>query len=87
MKSSTITTKNKTVLETAVKILSSKRRSMSPKEIVQAGIDKGLIKVTRGRTEGYVYQIVQSTLHDNAMYSDAPSVERPKRGVYRKKPS
>lgn len=72
-----------TVLDVAVAILAGHGESLGPSAIAKRGIEVGLLRVPRGRTKGYLTQIVQSTLHDNAEYTQVPSVYRPGKGKYR----
>jgi hypothetical protein len=85
MKQSTIVTMpGKTILDTAIGVLSENgNRLMGPKMIAETGISYGVIRVPRGRTRGYVYQILQSVMHDNFRYAKSPSISRPFKGRYR----
>jgi len=82
--SSAVTRPGKTILEVALTIIAkSGNEAMAPSEIADAAIERGLLRVPRGRTVQYVDQLLQSTLYDNAFYAAKPSVYRAQHGRYK----
>jgi hypothetical protein len=74
---------NQTILQTAVKVmLSSGNIALTPSEIAQIGVIKGVLRVPRGRTSGYLTQLLQSELYNNYAYSVNPVVDRVSWGMY-----
>lgn len=83
-KRSSAVTRRQTILETAVEIIaSSGNEPMAPVEIAEEAISRGLMRIPRGRTHGYLSQLLQSTLYDNAHYAHKPSVYRTTYGRYK----
>lgn len=56
---------------------------LSPHEIAEIGKEKNLLRVPRGRTNGYLSQLIQSRLYNNSAYSDSPLVQRTSPGKYK----
>jgi hypothetical protein len=71
-----------TILQVAVKILVRKKRAMSPREISDEALKRGLLTLPRFRTRSYLTQLVQSTLHRDVEYSSSPILYRPVKGKY-----
>lgn len=65
MASSILTNGRRTILGTAIKILKSSQRPLSPKEIVVKAFSNGMLRVPPGKNKAYVYQLMQSTLYNN----------------------
>jgi hypothetical protein len=83
---STSLTKRSTLLATAARIIRSNGNSpMSPSEIASRGVTGGLLRVPRGRTSGYLAQLLQSAMYNESAYGSRPSVVRHGRGLYRAK--
>lgn len=81
--STAVVRENQTILETAVRIIgSSGNIAMTPSEIAQVGVMRGILRVPRGRTFGYVTQLLQSQLYNNYAYSVFPVVDRTSKGMY-----
>jgi hypothetical protein len=78
--SSSVTTGG-TVLQEAVKILRARRgKVLLPAQIAQIGLDSGVFAIPRGRTFGYLSQVIQSTLYCNAYYAQRAAVTHCHRG-------
>jgi hypothetical protein len=80
--SSVLTSRSKTVVDAAVKVLAKIGRPAGPETIVDQAISQGLAKIPSRRTKSYVVQIFQSTLYNNAFYAKKSSVKRTTRGKY-----
>lgn len=63
-----------TILEACQKVLRASRKTLAPADIARKGIEMLLFEVPRGRTFGYLSQLVQSTLYGDAHYASRPSV-------------
>jgi len=81
-KSSAVLT-NMTILGTAARILRKAKKPIGPSEIAERGKRDNLFKVPRGRTRGYLSQLVQSVLYNDAHYRKHPKVARPRIGKYK----
>jgi len=76
--STAVTNPRKTILETALTILSQTgNQAMSPQDIAAIGQATGLLRVPRGRTKTYLGQLLQSAMYGN------PLVSRVGRGKYK----
>jgi hypothetical protein len=82
-RSTAVARKGVTIVDTAVAILAARGGSLGPSEIAEHGLRGGLLRVPRGRTRGYLTQLLQSRLHDDAEHADEPRVYRPALGKYR----
>ena len=52
-----------TLIQTAREILLIARKPLAPKQIAYLGVRFGLLKVPRGRTRGYLTQLIQSAMY------------------------
>lgn len=75
---------NSTIAAAAARIIRRARKPLGPAEIASRGKRTGLLRVPRGRTRGYLTQLLQSALYQNAFYVDRPSsiVRRIRHGKY-----
>jgi len=86
MSSTAVTKKNRTILGTAVRIiLGNGNRPLAPEDIAVRGVQTGSLRIPRGRTRGYLSQLLQSTLYDDAHYAKWPLVRRVATGLYKAK--
>lgn len=79
--SKVLTSPSKTVIATAVQLLG--RDALGPVDIAERGIQRGLLRVPKGRSKAYLIQIIQSTLYTAAHYASNCVVTRTSRGLYR----
>ena len=83
MKRSSAVLKNATILRVATMILRRARRPIGPSEVAERGKKSKLLRVPRGRTRGYLSQLVQSILYNDSHYRRHPLVSRPRIGQYK----
>ena len=79
--STAVRAKNQRILDIAVRILKAEG-PLTPTFISEIALEKGLMMRPRGRTRGYLTQLIQSVLYNNSEYSQAPDVYRPCVGEY-----
>jgi len=73
-----------TIIDTAIRVLLELgNQPMTPAEIADIGKAKKLLRVPRGRTNGYLGQLIQSQLYNNSQYSEKPVVLRTGKGKYK----
>lgn len=82
--SKSVVKKNHTILDAAVATLKREKSALGPTEIADAGIRRGLLRIQRGRTKGYLAQLIQSTLQADATKRGG-RVFRPRLGKYKAK--
>ena len=77
MGSTAVTVKGLTVLQACRRVLRTHRSrgslartvsGLTPTEIARKGVEMSVFEVPRGRTFGYLSQLVQSTLYNEAHY-------------------
>lgn len=83
MKKSSAVLKNSTILRVATTILRRARHPIGPSEIAERGKRSKLLRVPRGRTRGYLSQLLQSVLYNDSHYRRHPLVSRPRIGKYK----
>jgi hypothetical protein len=82
--STAVTRGNATLINTAIRVLLDVgNQPLTPAEIAEIGKAKNLLRVPRGRTRGYLGQLLQSSLYNNSAYSVRPVVVRTGRGKYK----
>ena len=52
-----------TLVQVAREVLQIARKPLAPKQIAQLGVRFGLLRVPRGRTRGYLTQLIQSAMY------------------------
>ncbi len=75
-----------TLINTAIRVLlHAGNQPLTPAEIAELGKASNLLRVPRGRTKGYLGQLLQSSLYNNSQYSPKPVVVRAGNGKYKAK--
>ena len=70
MGSTAVANRRLTVLQACHRVLkTNKNEPLSPSDIAKKGLAMSLFEVPRGRTPGYLSQIIQSTLYNEAHYT------------------
>lgn len=77
MTSSAVVRPGKTILDVATEIMkASDNAGLSPQEIAEVATLAKQMTLPRGRTSGYLSQLIQSMLYNNILYAAKPVVKR-----------
>jgi len=86
-RSSAVRLPGHTILDASIRIMAlTGNNGKSPRQIADFGIEKNILRIPRGRTAGYLNQLVQSSLY-NSVLSAEPQVYRTATGRYKAKNS